>query len=225
MMKNKKVAVLFSGGKDSVYATYIAKQEMYDVCCLITICSENQESFMFHTPSIRQTKTQAEVMGIPLIFMKTAGEKEKELLDLEKSIKKAKRLYHIEGIVTGAVESVYQSSRIQKICKKLNLDCFNPLWQKEQLELLNDLIKSKFDIVISGVFAYPLNKGWLGRKIDNGFIQEVKVLNEKYKINPAGDGGEFESFVLNCPLFKNEIKIKGFEDFGSENSWRREFVT
>ena len=74
-----------------------------------------------------------------------------------------------------------------------------------------------------GVFAYPFDKSWLGRKIDRKFIEEMKILNEKYKINPAGEGGEFESFVLYVPeLFKRKLKVKNWEDFGEKNSWRGE---
>ncbi|MFA5173934.1 MAG: diphthine--ammonia ligase [Candidatus Pacearchaeota archaeon] len=217
-----KLAVLFSGGKDSCYATYLAKGYGHELACLISVYSENKESFMFHTPSIDKTEKQAVAMNLPLIIVKTKGEKEKELIDLEKAIKQAIKKYKIQGIVTGAVESVYQASRIQKICNKLKIECFNPLWQKNQIELLNELIKHKFEVIIVGVFAYPFDNRWLGRKIDKGFIQDIKKLNEKYRINPAGEGGEFESFVLNCPLFKKKIKIKNSRDFGEKNSWRRE---
>ncbi len=217
-----KLGVLFSGGKDSTFATWLAKKEGYEISCLISIASDNKESYMFHTPSIEKTKKQAEVMNIPIIFQKTEGKKEIELKDLEEAIRKAKKKYKIEGIVTGAVESVYQASRIQKICNKLNLECFNPLWQKDQFKLLEDLIKNKFNAIIVGVFAYPLNEKWLGRKIDKKFIGEMKKLNTKYKINPAGEGGEFETFVVDCPLFKRKFKVKGWKDFGEGNSWRRE---
>jgi diphthine-ammonia ligase len=218
-----KLAVLFSGGKDSTYATYLAKKQGYEVLCLISIISENKNSYMFHTPSILATEIQAKAMNLPIIIQKTKGKKEIELHDLKEAIKKAIKKYGIEGIVTGAVESVYQASRIQKICNELNIECFNPLWQRNQFELLEDLIKDKFKIIITGVFAYPFDRKWLGRKIDKKFIDEMKVLNEKYKINPAGEGGEYESFVLDCPLFKKELKIKSFHDFKEgENSWRRE---
>ena len=217
-----KLGVLFSGGKDSTFATLIAKREGYEISCLISIASENKESYMFHTPSIDKTKKQAEAMNLPLIFQKTKGKKEDELKDLKSAIKKAKEKYKIEGIITGAVESIYQASRIQKICNELNLECFNPLWQKNQFELLEDLLKNKFEIIIVGVFAYPLDEKWLGRRIDKKFIEEMKKLNEKYKINPAGEGGEFETFVLDCPLFKKKLKVKKWKDFGEENSWRRE---
>lgn len=217
-----KLGILFSGGKDSTLAAWIARKEGYEISCLISMSSENEDSFMFHTPSISKTKLQAEKMNLPIVVVKTEGKKEDELKDLEKAIMEARKKFEIEGIVTGAVESVYQASRVQKICNKLNLDCFNPLWQKNQIELLEDLTKENFEVVVVGVAAFPLDEKFLGRKIDEKFIEEMKILQEKYKINPAGEGGEFESFVINCPLFDSEIEVKSFEDFGEKNSWRRE---
>ena len=215
-----KIAVLFSGGKDSCYATYLAKKSGHKIACLISIFSKNPESFMFHTPSISGVKQQARVMNIPLIVQKTEGKKEAELADLQKAIKKAKQKYKIDAIVTGALHSIYQASRIQKICNKLNLECFNPLWQKDEFEYLNELIKNKFKIIITGVFAYPLDKNWLARKIDKDFIKQIKELNKKYKIHPAGEGGEFETFVLDCPLFQKSLKITNSKISGEKNSWR-----
>jgi asparagine synthase (glutamine-hydrolysing) len=218
-----KIGILFSGGKDSIYAAYIAKKRRHKISCLITIHSKNKESYMFHTPNIKETFKQAKAMEIPLIIQKTKGEKEEELKDLENAIKQAIEKYSIQGIVTGALHSVYQSSRIQKLCDKLNIKCLNPLWQRNEIEYLNELIKNRFKAIIVGVFAYPLDKSWLGRKIDKNFIEETKKLKEKYKIHPAGEGGEFETFVLNCPLFKKELKVKSFRDLKEgEYSWRRE---
>lgn len=221
-MRPLKLAILYSGGKDSNLATWIANEEGYDISCLITLQSKNKDSFMFHTPSIKQTKAQAEAIGLPLIAEETEGEKEKELKDLGKAIRKAVELYDVEGIVTGAVESVYQASRIQEICDKLGIECFNPLWQKSQIEILEDLLKNKFEVIITGVAAYPLDESWLGKKIDKEFIKEVKKLNEKYEINPAGEGGEFETFVLNGPMFKHKLKVKNKKTSGEKNSWRME---
>ena len=217
-----KLAILFSGGKDSCYSAYLAKKQGHEISCLISIQSENPDSYMFHTPSILSTEKQAKIMNIPLIIQKTKGKKEFELVDLEKAVKKAKSKFGIEGIVTGALRSVYQSSRIQKICDKLNLKCFNPLWQKDEIKYLNELIKNKFKIIITAIAAYPLSEKWLGREIDKKFIDEVQVLEQKYKINPAGEGGEFETFVLDCPLFTKSLKIKDKKISGEENSWRME---
>ena len=218
-----KVAVLFSGGKDSVYAAYLAKQSGNELACAIVIKSENQDSYMFHTPSIEKAEKQVEVMGVSLLVHKTKGNKEEELEDLSDAIKIAKEKYGVEGVVTGALHSEYQASRIGKICEDLGLESINPLWHREEIGYLNELIDNDFEIVITAVAAYPLDGSWLGRKIDAKFIRDVAKLKEKYKIHPAGEGGEFETFVLNCPLFEKGLKVKSFEDSSTgEHSWRRE---
>lgn len=217
-----KLGVLFSGGKDSCYAAYVEKNKGNDIAVLISIFSENKDSFMFHTPSIKQVKKQAEAMEIPLMTGKTKGKKEEELEDLEKAIKKAKEKYKIQGIITGALHSEYQASRIQKICDNLNIKCINPLWHKNEIEYLNELIKNNFEIIITGIAAYPLDESWLGRKIDKKFIEDAKKLNEKYKIHVAGEGGEFETFVVNCPLFKKRLRIISKKIEGEKNSWKME---
>lgn len=204
-----KLASLFSGGKDSVYATWMARNEGHEISCLVSIFSENLESFMFHTPSVEKTRMQAEVMGIPLIVEKTKGEKEIELEDLKRAIVRARDEFGIEGVVTGAIASVYQASRIEKICFELGLTVFNPLWQKDESEYLDELLENGFKVVLVGVFAYPFDESWLLREIDKKFIGEVRELNKKYDIHVAGEGGEFETFVLNCPLYSRELKVIG----------------
>lgn len=211
-----RLGVLFSGGKDSCLALMKAgKIKGNEIICLISILSKNKESFMFHTPNIEITKLQAKAIKIPLIQKITEGIKEEELGDLEEIIKQAKNKYKLDGIVTGALASVYQASRIQKICDKLELKCINPLWQKDQEDVLNEILKNKFEVIISGVFAYPLDEKWLGKKIDKKIIEELVKLKEKYQINPAGEGGEIETTVLNAPFFKKKIKI-----VKSENNWQ-----
>jgi len=217
-----KLGVLFSGGKDSTYAAWLAKKQGNELACLISIFSENPESYMFHTPNINKVKKQAEVMEIPLIIQKTKGVKEAELEDLENAIKKAKQRYKIRGIVSGALASNYQIERISKICKKLKIKSLTPLWDRDEIEYLNELIKNNFKIIIVGVFAYPLDEKWLGRKIEDRFVNEVKILKEKYKIHPAGEGGEFETFVLDCPLFKRSLKVIKTKISGEGNSWKME---
>lgn len=217
-----KCAVLFSGGKDSTYAAYLAKHYNNEITCLISIISENPESYMFHTPSISKVNKQAEVMNLPIIIKKTKGIKEEELKDLEYAIKMAKINYNIEAVVTGAVESAYQASRVQKICDNLNLECFNPLWQKDPEELWDDLLTNGFEIIIIGVAAEGMDKELLGKKIDREMIDKLKGINSKCKIHLSFEGGEAETFVLNCPLFSKELIVQANQISGRRNSWKME---
>jgi len=210
-------AVLFSGGKDSTLALYYALNYT-KVKCLISIISKNPFSYMFHTPNINLVEKQSKALEIPIIIRKTKGEKEKELKDLEEAISLAVKKYKIQGIVTGTLSSIYQTSRIQKICNKLSIECFNPLWQKDQFELLKEIIKLKFKVIITGVFALDFDK-FLGKTINKNFIISMKKLNKLYSINPAGEGGEFETFVLDGPIFKKKLSItKSHKESIDENS-------
>jgi diphthine-ammonia ligase len=201
-----RLGVLFSGGKDSTLALHLAADKV-EVACLITVVSENKESYMFHTPNIDITALQAEALGLPLVSVVTEGKKEEELVDLERAITKAQNKYQIDGIVTGAVESVYQSSRIQRICNHLDVWCFNPLWKHDQKALLETLVEKNFKVVISGIFAYPLDEKWLGKQIEPTVIARLMELQSKYGISPSGEGGEIETTVLDAPMFKQRIEI------------------
>ena len=203
-----KLGVLFSGGKDSVFACWRA-QEKNTVSCLITLLSENPDSYMFHTPNIRHAFLQAEAMNIPQFCQITRGIKEEELTDLEAAIAQARDQYGIQGIVTGAIESVYQAARVQRICQALDLWCFNPLWQTDQVDYMQKLVREGFRVIISGVYAYPFDATWLGAEITEERIMRLADLQKRYQINPSGEGGEIESFVLDgpVPLFQKRIEI------------------
>ena len=201
-----KLGILFSGGKDSYLAMHLASEDR-EISCLLTMKSSNQDSWMFHTPAITWTNLQAESMGIPQIIQETEGIQDDELDDLFTLIKKAKEEFSIQGIVTGALASTYQSTRIQKICNKLNLWCFNPLWQLPQEKLLKKLQTHNISSIITGVAAEPFDESWLGKEIDSSTINELLLYSKKYRINPAGEGGEFESLVINAPMFSKKLEI------------------
>jgi ABC transporter with metal-binding/Fe-S-binding domain ATP-binding protein len=181
--------------------------EKNEVACLITLVSENPDSYMFHTPNISRTGLQAEAMGIALLTWKTHGIKEEELSDLRAAIASAKEQFGIQGIVTGAIESVYQAARVQRVCRDEDLWCYNPLWQTDQVDYLRRLLKEGFSVIISGVFAYPFDSSWLGASLTEERIQTLERLERKYRINPSGEGGELETFVLDAPFFRKRIEI------------------
>ena len=212
-----RIGVLFSGGKDSTLALHKAA-EKEEVACLITIVSKNKESFMFHTPNIDVTALQAEAMGLPLIQKVTEGKPEEELKDLEEAIAQAVKDFQIEGVVSGAIESVYQSERIQRVSNRLGVWCFNPLWKRNQKALLEETVAKGFRVIISGVFAYPLDKDWLGKEIDKELIEKLVFLGKEFGLSPSGEGGEIETTVLDAPLFKKKIEVLDYEVDAKGNS-------
>jgi diphthine-ammonia ligase len=212
-----RVGVLFSGGKDSALALYKARK-FHDVVCLISLVSINPESYMFHVPNIELTKMQAKAIGLHLLRKTTKGEKEDELQDLMEILSVAKAKLRIEGVVTGAIKSVYQASRIQRICSDLDLWCFNPLWLKDQVDILNELVQRGFKTVVSGVFAFPLDESFLGKEIDDEMIGRLQEFFEEYALNPAGEGGEMETTVTDAPFFKKRIEILDFDVSFKNNS-------
>jgi len=212
-----RIGVLFSGGKDSTLALHKAA-EKEEVACLITLVSKNKESFMFHTPNIDVTTLQAEALGLPLVQKVTEGKPEEEVKDLEEAIAQAVKAYKIEGVVSGAVESVYQSERIQRVCSRLGVWCFNPLWKRNQKALLEEIVAKGFKVIISGVFAYPLDSIWLGKEVNTELIGKLLRLEKEFGLSPSGEGGEIETTVLDAPLFKKKIEILDYEVDAKGNS-------
>ncbi|NLA38623.1 MAG: diphthine--ammonia ligase [Methanomicrobiales archaeon] len=202
-----RLGVLFSGGKDSLFACWKAMQHE-EVACLITVVSKNPESYMFHTPNIHLVGLQAEAARLPLVEVGTAGEKEVELLDLSRAILEARERFGIEGVVTGAILSVYQAARIQRICRELDLWCFNPLWHADQEAYMEELIDAGFRVIIAGVFSCPFDASWLGREIDRRTLDELREAARRYRITITGEGGEFETFVTDAPFFSRRIAIE-----------------
>lgn len=205
---NAKLGVLFSSGKDSTYAAYLMQLQNYELSCLITIKSKNMASYMFHTPALNIAPLQAKAMGIPIIMRETLGEKEEELLDLQQALVEAKEKYKIDGIVSGALFSTYQRDRIEQICDKLGLKVFAPLWHKPQEQEMQELLHNHFKIIFTSVAAEGLDKTWLNKVITPTEIDKLKQLHTKLGSNVAGEGGEFESLVLDSPLFQKEVIIK-----------------
>ncbi len=205
-----RVAVLFSGGKDSCLALDKAMSS-HEIVCLVSVFSENKESYMFHVPNIELTPLQAEAMNIPLVKCYTKGVREKEVDDLKNVLMACKRDYNIEGLVSGAIRSSYQVNRIKKVCDEIGLSSINPLWLKDEIEVLKEILFKDYTVIISGVFAYPLSKDLLGKKIDEGIVSLLEDYNRRFGLNPAGEGGEIETTVLDAPFFSKKIEIIDYE--------------
>jgi len=204
-----RVAVLFSGGKDSTFAAHVALQQGWDVRCLVTLLPKRADSWMFHHPCAELAKLQAEAMGIRHVARETSGEKEKELEDLVAVLKSVAG--EVDAVVSGAVASRYQKDRIDAVCKELGLRSLAPLWGKDQLTLLREELGAGLEIVMTAVAAEGLDARWLGRRIDADAANELALLNKKFGINISGEGGEYETLVTDAPFFRKKIKLGEIE--------------
>ena len=210
-----KLASLFSGGKDSAYAIFVAKKQGHDIKCLLSIFPKSEESHLLHHPNIRWTKLQSESMNIPqLTIASNSDQTDDELLILESLLQTAKEQFQIEGLVHGGIKSKFQKDKFENICSKLDLIVIAPLWGTDPEEYMNELLDSNFDFILTTVSSDGLDDSWLGKIISKSDIVSLKNLSEKFGFNLNFEGGEAETFVINCPLFLNSIKINQ-----SEKQW------
>ena len=201
-----------TAGKDSALALYRALKLGYEVKSLVTMLPQREDSWMFHYPNIHLADLFAEAVGIPLVKAETAGVKEVELEDLKRLL----ATLEVDGVVSGAISSRYQKKRIDQICRELNLKSLTPLWHEPPKKLLEEIVNLNMYVVIVGVYAYGFDQTWLGRQINQKTISELIQLNKKYQVSLVGEGGEYETLVLDSPFFNKKIKLveteKNWED-------------
>jgi ABC transporter with metal-binding/Fe-S-binding domain ATP-binding protein len=203
-----RLAALFSGGKDSTFAIYKAREAGHEVACLITMHPAGDDSALFHYPNSRVTKHLAQAMGIPVLDFEIAGSsKEAESEALAQAVAKAKSVYNIEGLLSGGIASVFQKTAFEQACKEHGIKPLAPLWGAEPEKYMNELLDNGFSIMIVGVSAMGLDKEWLGRIIDKEALVRLAQLSKKHGFNLTFEGGEAETLVLDCPLYSKKLKI------------------
>jgi diphthine-ammonia ligase len=198
-----RVAVLATGGKDSALALYRVLNEGHEVAYLATMIPLREDSWMFHYPNIRLVNLFAEAAEIPLVKAETSGVKEEEVEDLKSLVARL----DVDGIISGAIASEYQKTRIEGICRELNLKWLAPLWHEQPLGILKEILNLKFEVIMTGVYAYGFGQEWLGRKIDEATVDALMELNKQYGVSPVGEGGEYETLVVDAPFLKKKIVV------------------
>ncbi|HEU4483194.1 MAG TPA: diphthine--ammonia ligase [Nitrososphaeraceae archaeon] len=203
-----RVACLFSGGKDSTYSLYLAKQSGVSVDCLLTLIPNSEESYLFHSPNIWATQLQAKALQIPIITKKIKSISiDDECNKLDELISQANRDYKIEGIVHGGIRSNFQKNKFNKICEKYNLKLLSPLWQIDEYDYMNQLLKNSFVIQIISVSSMGLDASFLGIILNYSTLDDLYRRSKKYGFNLSFEGGEAETIVLDCPIFKKRLEI------------------
>ncbi|SIS06415.1 diphthine--ammonia ligase [Natronorubrum thiooxidans] len=211
---------LFSGGKDSAWALYQALEDGLEVSHLVTVHPAG-DSYMYHVPATDLAALAADSIGIPLIDVEpddfeadaaadssAQGDDELEpleaaLVDLDDRLEGG-----IAGVTAGAVESEYQTSRIQGMCDRLGCELFAPLWQEAPRDLADAMLEAGFEITIIQVAAHGLDESWLGRTLDREALEELERLNDEYGVHILGEGGEFETLVVDGPHMDQRIALE-----------------
>ena len=171
----------------------------------------SEMSYMFHFPNLRWTSLQAEAIGVPQLTATTEGAKEEELTDLERALGKAKTKFGLGGVYTGALASVYQKTRVERVCGGLGLECVSPLWGVDPERHLRRLVADGFSVMVVSVSALGLDQGWLGRTLDGPSIDELVALGRKFRFHVGLEGGEGETIVLDAPFFSKRLEVRSSE--------------
>ena len=204
-----KLAALFSGGKDSTYAIYLAKKLGHSVDVLLTLYPFSDESHLLHYPNINFTSLQSESMKIHQLKEKiTSSDPKNETEKLNNLITSAKENYFIEGVVHGGILSNYQKDNFSSVCKKNQLEIISPLWNKDPEFYMKELLDKNFEYIISSVSSDGLDDSWLGQTINETNLNELQKLQKFFGFNLNFEGGEAETFVTNCPLFEKPLLIQ-----------------
>ena len=200
-----RVAILSSGGKDSSAAWWWAMCRGWEVTHLVTMIVEGKDSMMFQIPGTEIVGHQAKLSGTTWLPIKTQGIEELEVDELEQSLSHLA----IDGLVCGALRSDYQKSRIERMCHRLDIISYTPLWHQSSLGHITGLVEHGFGVVVTSVACDGLDESWLGETLTKQSLSKLIELSKKFRFNVDGEGGEYETLVVYGPHFSGLIKIEG----------------
>jgi diphthine-ammonia ligase len=200
-----KVAILYSGGKDSNMALLYALKKGWKVEALIAVKPRNTEAYLWHYPTVEWTLLQSDALGIPVILVKSNNiGPEKEAQGLEQVFKKI----DIDALVLGGVGlQKTQIKAIENVAKKFGIKLVVPYANYSSETLLRKEIESGIEAVIVNVAVDGLGSEWLGKKIDRKSVEEIIELSKKFGFDPLFEGGHADTFVLDAPFFKKRIEL------------------
>ncbi len=201
-----RVVALLSGGKDSVCAVETARGFGWEVVAGLTMVPTADDAWMFHTPNLAVVRGVAQCLGLPLIEWAVAEGADEEVRELGQALACAKRVFNLDGIVSGALASEYQRTRIDAIGHRVGLKSFAPLWHKEPRAYVEGLVRGGYDLVFSRVAAGGIPNDWAGTRLDAAKIAVLAASPARPHV--AGEGGEYETLVLDAPAFTRRLVVE-----------------
>ncbi len=199
-----RVAVLSSGGKDSAAAWWWARCRGWTVDSLVTVCISGEDSPMFQLPGTALVERQATLAGLPWVAVDATGETPQDIEALEAALKGRT----IDGVVSGALRSDYQKSRLERMCERLGLQSWTPLWHQSGKHHLKGMIEHGFEIMITSVSAEGLDERWLGHVLTEESFDDLERLAMIHRFHVEGEGGEYETLVLTGPHLQGRLEVE-----------------
>ncbi|MHA1976288.1 MAG: Dph6-related ATP pyrophosphatase [Candidatus Hodarchaeales archaeon] len=198
-----KVSCLVSGGKDSVFALWCALHQ-FEVVSIINIQANASESFLFHVPNAKYVSLIAKMLNIPLLEVKTnSTDVNEEIVTLTQTFIDS----DAQAIITGGIRSEFQRYKFNQAAIQANMKCFNPLWRLKPRTLMGELLTNNFNIIFISVSAMGFGKDLLGKQLTLEKLNALRESNQISELAVTGEGGEYESFVLDAPFFPSRIVV------------------
>jgi len=197
-----KVVSLWSGGKDSCFACYKAKQQGYQIISVINFTDSDRVNSVSHGLSADIIQKQADLIDIPLLQKTMPKKGYKDAFKV--LIEELKAKEGIEGIVFGDIYLQEHRDWIDKVCEELRVEPILPIWTHDTEKLIRDIIDSGFKSIVVSTRKDILGEEWLGREIDDKFIKDLSAIGN---IDLCGEKGEFHTFTYDGPIFKRKIEF------------------
>lgn len=211
-----RVACLISGGKDGIWADWVIRNRGWTVTHYVTLIPEEDDPLLYHRPNVEWVRLQAQCANVQHVTGPAAAGDEAELEALHAVLDPL----DVDGVVSGALASEYQRTRIEHVCHDLGLKSFTPLWHHDASMHVRNVVAGGVEAVFSRVAAQGLDKSWLGRRLNEQAAADLDQARARYGVDLAGEGGEYETFVLDAPQFHQRINVDE-----AEATWHRDSGT
>ncbi|KDQ64620.1 hypothetical protein JAAARDRAFT_118085 [Jaapia argillacea MUCL 33604] len=225
-----KYVGLLSGGKDSCFNLVHCHKNGHELVAAASLGPEHGkeelDSYLYQTVGQDAVQFVAQALEVPLYRKVISGaaveqgseyggrdagdgggvkgDETEDLFDLLVQVKATHP--DIEGVSVGAILSNYQRVRVEHVCRRLSLTPLCYLWQRDQGELLAEMVDAGMEAILIKVAGIGLTTKHLGKTL--GEMQPTLInLNNLYGSHICGEGGEYESLTLDCPLFKHRIRL------------------
>ncbi|WP_456398860.1 PAB0415 family putative ATP pyrophosphatase [Palaeococcus sp. (in: euryarchaeotes)] len=202
----------FSGGKDGLYATYLAEKQGIGVPYLLAL--KTTIGVSPHYENLSELKRLVDAMGKELLIF-GMGKGSEALVEFISSL-------DVDYIIAGDVLLEDHLKWVEWLAEKSGTRALEPLWGRNTFELAKEIINAGFEYSIIAVNKEKLSKEWLGYTFSSLGDLEL-FLEANPEIDPIGEFGEFHTVVLKCPLFEGRFNLEPLEVEESERYWWLKF--